>query len=62
MKLFYLLALEGLNAQRNRQTYVDECNRDHLPDIPHAEWYCTYNGEPSSNQHPDEVTPFLQIF
>ena len=57
MKLFYFLALEGLNAAR-RPTHKDECDRAHLPDIAHADWFCKYDGADSDHQHPEEVNNF----
>ena len=57
MKLFHLLALNGLNAYR-RQPQKDRCDRDLLPDIEHAEWVCKYNGFKSKNQKPETVKLF----
>ena len=57
MKLFYLLAFEGLNARRT--PVKDQCDRDALPDLPHAEWKCYYNGVESTNQYPEEVKNFI---
>ena len=57
MKLFYLLAFEGLNARR--VAVNDKCDRDALPDLPHAEWKCYYNGVESTNQFPEEVNHFI---
>ena len=54
MKLFYLLALEGLNAQR-RQPVAGQCDRDALPDIQHANWKCYINDTVSTSKYPDEV-------
>lgn len=53
MKLFYLVALEGVKARRVK--LKDECDRAHLPDIPHGEWSCKYDGIESDEQHPEEV-------
>ena len=60
MKLFYLLALEGLNAKR-RPAVKDECDFAHLPDLPHAEWTCTYDGVISDHQNPEEVMNFSKF-
>ena len=57
MKLFYLLALEGLNAKREKVS--GECDRFNLPDIPHAQWTCFINGDETSSQYPDQVKYFL---
>lgn len=60
MKLFYLLALEGISAQKKpsskgRPSYKDECDRAHLPDVEHARWGCYYDGEiDESATHPSE--------
>ena len=56
MKLFYLLALEGLNARRTPVS--GECDRDNLPDIPHAEWTCFIGGVETFSQYPDQVKYF----
>ena len=53
MKLFFLLSLESVKARRTK--VKDECDRAHLPDIPHAEWFCKYDGIASDSQHPEEV-------
>ena len=53
MKLFYLLSLEGIKARRTK--VKDECDRAHLPDIPHGEWFCKNDGIASDGQHPEEV-------
>jgi len=53
MKLFYLLSLEGIKARRTK--VKDECDRAHLPDIPHGEWFCKNDGIASDAQHPEEV-------
>ena len=53
MKLFYLVALESVKTRRTK--LKDECDRAHLPDIPHGEWSCKYDGIESDVQHPEEV-------
>ena len=56
MKLFYLLALEGLNARR--EPVAGKCDKYDLPDIPHAEWTCFIGGAETNSQHPDQVKCF----
>ena len=56
MKLFYLLALEGLNARR--EPVAGQCDKYDLPDIPHAEWTCYINNTETDSQYPDQVKYF----
>ena len=53
MKFFYFLALEATAARRPK--VKDECDRAHLPDIEHGEWFCKYDGVESDASHPEEV-------
>ena len=53
MKLFYFLALEVTAVRRPK--VKDECDRAHLPDIEHGEWFCKYDGIKNDHTHPEEV-------